>query len=222
MIEEGLVMRELQHRMANTLAILQANCRLELGGVADPELRERLRRHELRILRLSELHQFLSRGAGRGEIEAADYFRSLCDVLTRSILAPLALHCETFVGEGVLDAATCEWLGLIVAELVMNAAKHAFPERSDGRIRVEIYAPDGMAWCCTVADNGCGMRNAAAGGAGSRIVDALVQMLEGQIAIDTGPAGTAVTIRFPAPLLKQVPPPLTSRDDRVWTVAGKE
>jgi two-component sensor histidine kinase len=54
-----------------------------------------------------------------------------------------------------------------------------------------------MAWYCTVADNGCGMRNAREG-AGSRILDAMVHMLGSQMAIDTGPAGTTVTILFPA------------------------
>ena len=200
--EQAPVLRELQHRMANTLAILQANCRVEFASVSDPVLREGLRRHESRILRLAELHHFLSRGADRSEIKAADYFQSLCDVLRRSILGPLAIRCEFCAGEGVLDATTCEWLGLIVSELVMNAAKHAFPERTGGRIRVELYAPDGMAWCCTVSDNGCGMRKTTAAGAGSRIVDSLVRMLEGEMAIDSGAAGTAVTIRFPVPLPK--------------------
>lgn len=205
--------------MANTLAILQANCRQEFGRVADPVLKEGLRRHEIQILHLAELHHFLSRGAGRGEIEAADYFQPLCDVLSRSILAPLALRCEAFVGEGVLDASTCEWLGLIISELVMNAAKHAFPDRTEGRVRIEIYAPDGMAWCCTVADNGCGIGKTAAGGTGSRIVDTLVQMLDGQLAVDSGPSGTTIVLRFPAPLPKSAP--LTSRDDRA-SVTGRK
>lgn len=205
MIEQTPVLRELQHRMANTLAILQANCRVEFADVADPVLQQGLRRHEIRILRLAELHHFLSRGAGGGEIEAGAYFQSLCDVLSRSILAPLGIHCEVYVGEGILDATTCEWLGLIVSELVMNAAKHAFSGRAGGYIRVEVYAPDGMAWNCTVSDNGCGMRQAS-GGTGSRIVDSLVQMLEGRIAVDTGRGGTTTRICFPAPLPKARPP----------------
>ena len=99
-------------------------------------------------------------------------------------------------GDGVLDASTCEWVGLIVAELVMNAAKHAFSHHSDGCVRVEIYALDAMAWCCKVADNGCGMRSASRG-TGSQIVNALLQMLDGRMSIDTSRVGTTVTILFP-------------------------
>jgi two-component sensor histidine kinase len=194
---DSLVVHELEHRMANTLAILQANCRLEFANIVDPALLERMRRHERRIRDLAELHHFLSRGAGHGQIGAGDYFRPLCGVLSRSILAPLGLHCEAFVSEGVLAADTCEWLGLIVTELVTNAARHGFPDHRHGRVLVRMYAPDDTAWCCTVADNGSGMQNAA-GGTGSSIVDALVQKLGGRMMVDTGASGTTVTILFPA------------------------
>lgn len=197
--EQAPVMRELQHRMANTLTILQANCRLDFARVADPELQESVRRHERRILQLAELHHFLSRGAGDGEIAAATYFRPLCGVLSRSILAPRNLHCEAFIGDGVLDASSCEWLGLIVAELVMNAAKHGFPDRAHGCVRIDIHAPDGMVWCCTVRDNGCGIK-ASRQGAGSRIVKDLVQLLRALMHVETGPTGTTVTIVLPIPV----------------------
>src|SRR5205085_9651900 len=92
--EQSVLLRELQHRMANTLAILQANCRLDFARIVGPELSESARRHERRILQLAEFHHFLSRGAGQGDVRALDYFEPLCAVLARSILAPKNLHCE--------------------------------------------------------------------------------------------------------------------------------
>jgi hypothetical protein len=50
------------------------------------------------------------------------------------------------------------------------------------------------------------LRNIAVG-AGSRILRGLVQMLDGQMAIVSGPAGTTVTIYFPAPELETLQPP---------------
>jgi len=193
----GLVMRELQHRMANILIILQANCRLEFGNVADPQLRESLRRHEIQMLRLAELHHFLSRGPSRPEVEALDYLRPLCAVLSRSVLMPLGIRCEAFASEEVLPGATCEWLGLIIAELVMNAAKHGFPAGTGGCVRVELLPQNETNWCCTVSDNGCGMSNAKSG-TGSQIINSLVQMLGGQIAFQTGVTGTTAIVLFPS------------------------
>jgi two-component sensor histidine kinase len=216
-----LFLRELHHRVANTLAMLHASCRLDFAGVADPRLQEGLRRHERHIQRLAEFHHFLSRGAGYGKIVAADYFRALCAVLSRSVLEPVGLHCETFIGEGTLDAHACETLGLILSELVMNAAKHGFQGRSDGRVRIEILAPDGMAWCCSVADDGCGMQSGQQG-AGSGILDTLIQMLDGRMVVETSPHGTTVTILFPASLpdTSGLPPViLADRDDTAWRCA---
>jgi two-component sensor histidine kinase len=193
---QGLVMRELQHRMANTLTILQANCRVEFAGVADGSLQESLRKHEYHIHRLAELHHFLSRGAGHGEIEVASYFRPLCAVLGRALLAPLDLHFEAFIGDGILDGGTCEWLGLIVTELVTNAAKHGFPDGSGGCVRVELLALGENGWCCTVADNGCGMSKATRG-TGSQILSALIELIDGHIGIETSAGGTSFTVLFP-------------------------
>jgi hypothetical protein len=54
------------------------------------------------------------------------------------VLGPLGLRCETFIVNSFLSVEKCELLGLIVAELVMNAAKHAFPGETRGRVRIEI------------------------------------------------------------------------------------
>jgi two-component sensor histidine kinase len=216
-----LILRELHHRVANTLAMLHASCRLDFAGVADPRLKEGLHRHERHIQRLAEFHHFLSRGAGFGKVVAADYFRALFAVLSRSVLEPVGLHYEAFVGEGTLDACACETLGLILSELVINAAKHGFQGRSCGCVRIEIHAPDGMAWCCSVADDGSGMQSGQHG-AGSGILDGLIQMLDGRMVVETCSNGTTVTILFPASPAETSGPPLVilaDRDDTAWHCA---
>jgi two-component sensor histidine kinase len=191
----SLVLRELQHRMANTLAILSANLRIELAPFKDPSLRAALKRHEKRIVAAADLHRFFSRHSGDGTIPAEGYFQSLCGVLSRSILAPLGLQCEAFIARADMPAAKCELLGLVITELVLNAAKHAFPGTSHGRVHTEILERNNR-WYCTVSDNGIGIRNEF-NGSGSHIIASLVDALEGQLAIRTGPEGTSVSVIFP-------------------------
>jgi two-component sensor histidine kinase len=194
-VASPLILREFQHRMANTLAILGASLRKELAPFKDPCLREALKRHEKRIVAAADLHRFFSRHSGDGTISAEGYFQSLCGVLSRSVLAPLGLQCEAFVDKADMPAAKCELLGLAITELVLNAAKHAFPDNSYGRVRTDVLKRDHH-WCCTVSDNGTGIRNEF-NGSGSDIIAGLVDALEGQMAIRTGPEGTAVSIIFP-------------------------
>jgi two-component sensor histidine kinase len=195
-IASRLIMREFQHRMANTLAVLSASLRIELASFEDPGLREALKRHEKRIVAAADLHRFFARQSDGGTIPAEHYFQSLCSVLSRSILAPLGLQCEAFVDKAHMPAAKCELLGLVITELVVNAAKHAFPDNSCGRVRTDVLERDNH-WCCTVSDNGTGIRNEF-NGSGSHIVVGLVDALEGQLAVRTGPEGTAVSIIFPS------------------------
>jgi two-component sensor histidine kinase len=134
-----MVMREFQHRVANTLAILSASLRTELATFNVPGLNDALRRHEAQIVAVADLHRFFSHCFENVEIPADHYFQPLCAVLSRSILAPLGLHCEVSVGKTPMCANECEFLGLAVSELVLNAAKYAFSERRSGCVRVEIF-----------------------------------------------------------------------------------
>jgi two-component sensor histidine kinase len=189
-----IVMRELQHRVANTLTILNSSLRLELATFKVPGLEEALRRHEKHVVAVAELHRFFGRCPEAFEISAESYFQPLCALLSKSILAPMGLHCEVSIDKGPMRAEKCEFLGLVITELVLNAAKHAFPGNISGCVRIEIVERDER-WYCTVSDDGIGIWKISLGN-GSKITDGLVDALGGQLTIRTGPNGTAVSITF--------------------------
>ena len=193
-IGSSLILRELQHRMANTLTVLHASLSLEFAAVTDPALKDAVKRLGMQIISVAELHRFFADSAGDGEISTEAYFQRLGAILSRSVLAPLGIHCETFVDKGSLSAEKCEWLGLTIAELVINAAKHAFRGDIGGRVRIEILAR-GARWFCAVSDNGVGMQSSPRG-SGSKITDALIESLGGRLLTRTGPEGTTASINF--------------------------
>ncbi len=87
---------------------------------------------------------------------------------------------------------------MIATELVMNAAKHAFPdEKSDGRIIV-AFEVDGTNWKLSVTDNGVGKIDGvfaqAKTGLGTGIVKALAQQLDAVVETISSLQGTSVTI----------------------------
>ena len=191
----SLAFRELHHRIANTLTVLRAGLRFELAHFTDPDLQKALRRHERQIMAVAELHRFFAANAGDNLISIGVYFETLCAVLGRSLLEPIGVHCQAFIEEGRLSAAKREHLGLIIAELVANAAKHAFHKVPDGRLRIELLH-DGKQWSCTVSDDGIGMQRVSPG-TGSQITDSLIEALGGRSTIRTGHHGTAVSVSFP-------------------------
>ena len=96
-------------------------------------------------------------------------------------------------------------VGLVVNELVTNAAKHAYPEAEEGGVvRVALRCDQGRAEAAlTVSDEGRGTDPAAAearragGGQGSDLLRHLARQLGGEAERGTPERGTSVTVRFP-------------------------
>ena len=137
-------------------------------------------------------------GFARGRIRntsVGDYVGSLRLALAAAILEPRGIRCEATIGEGFLESKRCERLGLIIVELVTNAAKHAFPNQQPGLIRIDAFYRDGF-WHCTVKDSGVGTCGAPRG-VGGRIVEDLAQSIGGHVVTESCSDGTAITVVVP-------------------------
>lgn len=159
-----LALHEIHHRMKNTLTLLAASARLGFaaGAVGQPAA---LDRFERRVVAFGRLYHILSSGGGERTVAVAGFFENLCGALMEAILEPIGIHCELTVEDGTLPERQCNRLGLIVAELVTNAAKHAFRGEFGGLIRVEALTRN-RSLHCTVSDNGVGMTGSAQGTGG--------------------------------------------------------
>jgi two-component sensor histidine kinase len=193
-----LVNREAHHRMKNTLMLLAASVRRDFKREKINGLSAAVSRFERRIVAFGQLYHLLSGGGDVDAISAADFFEPLCEALSETILEPAAIRCEAAIEDGKLSATQGHRLGLIVSELVTNAAKHAFLDRKGGLIRVEAFNRNGC-WCFTVTDNGRGATGSLQG-TGGRILEGLARSIRAQLHCQSGQCGTRVTIMLPAPI----------------------
>jgi len=191
-MDEFLLLREMHHRFANTLTILTSVLRREFARSASPELQDSLARCEARIIAFSNLHRSLVVGAASDSVSVQCYIERLCQALSEVLLNPLGIRCEVFADTGKLPSNRCERLGLLITELVTNAAKHAFHGRDDGLVRVELINKIDS-WVCVVSDNGVGTAMAPLG-IGSKLLKQLVGALSGTIVRKSERSGTSVVI----------------------------
>ena len=195
---EFLLLRELSHRISNEFASAigyvsaiasrstSEDAKLALTGVAD------LLHH------YAEVHRALQMPTYSTAIDASGYIRALCQSIQGARLdhrninrninlvlveCPLRLRSEQ-----------CWKLGMIIAELVTNSARHAFDD-GGGTIRIQMSASGPFAQCC-ITDDGSS-RGPLQPGHGLKIVDALARELNGRIDHRFGLGGATSILRFP-------------------------
>ena len=190
-----LVLRESHHRMKNTLTLLGASVRRDFSRPGTRDMSGAVDRFEQRIVAFGRLYQLLSDSDSLTAVSVEAFFENLCEALSEAVLEPAGIRCEAAIESGALPASQCHRLALMLTELVTNAAKHAFPNRNDALIRIEMANRDG-AWLCTVADNGIGATGPLQG-TGSRILEGLARSIDARLQGEAGQGGTRVTIVMP-------------------------
>lgn len=198
---EDTLLREVHHRVGNSLQIIASMLALDARKVHSEEARSCLENAHRRIVAVATLQRQLQSSREGSDVELAAYLRQLCENLTTSVVddtTRIAILLEADVGAVSSEVATN--MGLIVTELVVNALKHAFKPGATGRITVS-YRVQSNGWRLTVSDNGAAKPGSFAGqtgtGLGKGIVAALVRQLNGCIETSAGlnGLGTCVSIR---------------------------
>ena len=155
---ERLLRRDLEHRMANGLAMIGGLVSLEAASAREAETRECLARVSGRLTAFALLHRHLDGGGGDGAewIDAGGYILALVRHLREAGIGRGEIALVADVAGGLLPADTCRLLGLAVHELVVNALKHAFPNGRCGQVRLALKrSPSGLV--LTVEDDGVGL-----------------------------------------------------------------
>ena len=194
--EKAILLKELQHRVANSLQIIASVLLRSAQKMQSDETRTHLYDAHSRIMSVAALQQQLA-ASRLGNVELRPYFTELCRSIGASMIRDHnQLTLEVTTDESVTGADVSVSLGLIVTELVINALKHAFPGHRKGKILVD-YRSQGTHWTLSVSDNGVGIPKDAASakpGLGTSIVEALGSQLKAGIQITDANPGTMVSV----------------------------
>lgn len=195
--QKELLLKEMQHRIANSLQLIASILLLKAETVSSKESRDHLEDVHQRIMSIATVQKQLDPGVHGEEVVVASYLNSLCKSLARSMVGgrkPITI--EVKASKGSVPSDTAISFGLLTTELVINALKHAFPDNRAGIVTI-AYESQKTGWTLSVGDNGVGQTEAAGGerrGLGTSIVGALANQLHAVIRTETSPSGTKVSI----------------------------
>ncbi|MDB5703301.1 MAG: hypothetical protein JWN66_417 [Sphingomonas bacterium] len=202
--DRDLFLAEFDHRMKNNFAIVAGLLDLQKRRATDPATAEALGTAQMRVDSIARAHRHLYRGTDQpGTVEMRDYLGDLCVALSESLFLRGGITLACHSDEAAVPRDRAVSIGLVINELVTNAAKHAFPGRDLGSIAVTFRNREEGGWTVTVADDGVGMPEVAATpgpdhGLGNRLIEAFARQAGGKIATDSDRTGTRVVMELAA------------------------
>lgn len=197
--QQKILMREMQHRIANSLQIIASILLLKAGAVTSEEAKAELREAHRRLMSVAEVQRHLNESGSIEQIEMGPYLTKLCDGLASSMVRPSQdIEIMIAADPGVLPSSHAVSIGLIVTELVINSLKYAFADVPSGaviQVNFEIAKAD---WKLTVADNGGGRKDREDSGErvglGTALIAALAKQMKAQVAETSTDKGMTVEV----------------------------
>lgn len=193
---QELLIREMQHRVANSLQIVAGILSLKARTVKSDDARLHLLDAYARVMSVAAVQRQLLDSKEPSMIRIGDYLSELGERLAKALTDDVRLSVIVDT-RAEMESNEAVAMGLIVTELVINALRHAFPKDRRGTI-VICFKTFGPSWRLSVSDDGVGLSNARAKdmntGHGSKIIDALAKELDACIAVTSGSKGTCVSL----------------------------
>jgi two-component sensor histidine kinase len=193
------LLREVDHRVKNSLQLVMSILRLQ-GDTADlPDLRHQLHEAAGRISAIAKVHQRLHQTNVAQSIDLGAYLGELCRDVD-DVAANRQVFADTPSGiEIATDRAIS--VAVLVNELITNAVKHAYADREVGAIWVTLARKNDESAVISVRDEGVGLPpNFDLGGGktlGMKIVGALAQQLGATLSAVARDPGTEITLLLP-------------------------
>jgi PAS domain S-box-containing protein len=189
-----LLLREADHRIKNSLQLVGSVLSLQKTRLAAPELSAALDDAVSRVQAVAEAHRALHQSADLRSVDFGTMLNDLCHHAAR--LSPAVIFTSRCPAQIDLDTERAIPLGLLISELLTNAAKYAYGA-AGGPVAVSAVAA-GREITIRVSDRGRGIRAEAGDGRGigSTIIAAIARQIGAIVETSSGPDGTTVTLTF--------------------------
>jgi two-component sensor histidine kinase len=199
--QKGLLFRELQHRVMNSLTLLSTVLEMQRRHLRNTTAQEHLARARDRVIAMGTVYRYLYQTTTADSVEFSDFLKIICE---ESQNAYAGVYKRTIAVEAdrlELSGSNAIALAMLTHELITNALKHAYPEGEAGSINVSLTRRrDGID--LRVADQGRGLPDdfqiGQSSSLGMKVIASTAAQLGGTLEIKRLEPGTEFLIRLPA------------------------
>jgi two-component sensor histidine kinase len=203
--QKGFLLRELQHRVMNSLTLLSSVLDMQRRHVRSADASAHLERARDRVVAMATVYRYLYQTNTSEDVEFSGFLKVICEE-SQNAYAGIHKPIITVEAERLeLSGSHAISLAMLTHELITNALKHAYPELQPGPIDVTLKHSGNDTVELRVADQGRGMPEdfqiEQSGSLGMRVVATTVRQLRGTLEINRLEPGTEFVIRLPLDML---------------------
>jgi two-component sensor histidine kinase len=191
------LLREVNHRVANSLQLVSAFVHLQASALEDESARAALRDTQRRIEAVGQVHRRLYTSDNVEAVDIAAYLETLVHELQDSWGGADGARLTLSADPVTLSTDRAVSLGVIVNELITNACKYAYAPGEGGEVRISLRRDGDRGVRLVVEDDGRGFEpgSAAQGtGLGARVIRAMADSLGAEIAYDPAHQGVRASL----------------------------
>jgi len=198
--ERENLLSELHHRVKNNAQATTSFLSLQASRASDAAVAAALRGAAMRVMLATLVQDRMFRVAPDAGVELGPELDTTAR-MAMAVVARTGLRFELWLEDALsLPVAQATPIALIVNELVVNAARHAFPDGHDGTISLTVRRAGPGLGEVVVADDGIGLpeaprRNTPQGCLGLHLIPRLARQAHATLKLE-GTGGVRATLRF--------------------------
>lgn len=181
------ILSEMHHRVKNNLATISSLLELEKLSAINPDTKEVLSRNTYFIYNMALIQEMIYKSPDFSRIQFDVYLRELIELIRNNHPTNKRIFINTLLEPVELDIGKALPTALIVNELITNAYKHAFVDRTDGEINIHLSVSSDNRINIRISDNGIGFGNGfdykKGTTPGYTLIDILTKQLSGTLTI---------------------------------------
>lgn len=155
LIEKEILLKELNHRVKNNIQTIVSFLRLQIDDIDDKKTQKILINLENRIMSISHLYNMLYTKNNISFVNTYEYFSLLIEDIEISYEMPhINIKIQTNINITSQYALYC---GFIINEAITNSLQHAFINKKDGNIFINLKK-DKNIYKLSISDDGSGYK----------------------------------------------------------------
>jgi len=200
--QKDLLLRELQHRVMNSLALLSGLLEMQRRSTKSSVAKEDLANARDRVVAMGTVYRHLYQTDTLEYVEFGEFLRTICGT-SASAYVGTKRSIEVDADSLELSGPHAISLGMLTHELITNAVKHGYSDNELGSIKVSLKHKKRSGIDLSISDQGRGLPadfkiEGKSSSLGMKIVASTVRQLGGTLEINPLKPGTEFVIHLPA------------------------